>query len=526
MSSKRGRGRPPKVKRNISGLRNQKSRPLTPEPTHSQPSEEYSPDWPSDLIVESEDESEAEEFDLANEDGMKSKPGSDIDVDSDVEVEGEEKAFSLATEFLEDEVLLERLLSQAEKRGDDADEEEWVPPRVRYQRQRRKQEKKTRGKYKKGPDVGSKSLRTQRRYRKSIAIQTKLQAGSDFVKHPLISPDASAALDTSTVEMASLSDGAGMSGIEDQSPYIIDEDAHSEASAMSVDEQAINSAGSDSDSDSLPENALSPPLTEEEAMHEWELEAEYETLMFGAVPEIRDWNTLRDQIKQDLKKKAKTLTLAQFNQLTIIRNFATLHLKGLSRLAASREIALQWHEGEGFHFARQVRALARHYQRFEQLPVEKRGGLRASRSLLCDQTVKTAARDWLMAQKIGTVRPTLFQRALNDVILPALGIHPKTPLCERTARRWLVKLGFRRTVFRKGIYVGGHEREDVVKYRNEVFLPVMAEYEKRMIQYELRDGVLVGVRPTLAPGEKEIIAEFHDEASFHAFESLNSAWWV
>ncbi|KAF8160489.1 hypothetical protein K438DRAFT_1776473 [Mycena galopus ATCC 62051] len=94
--------------------------PSNPEPAPSKPSKpEYSPDWPN----ESDDESEAEEFDLANEDGMKS----DIDVDSDVEVEREGEAFSLATEFLE------QLLSQAERRGDDADEEEWVPPRVRYQ---------------------------------------------------------------------------------------------------------------------------------------------------------------------------------------------------------------------------------------------------------------------------------------------------------------------------------------------------------------------------------------------------------
>jgi hypothetical protein len=88
---------------------------------------------------------------------------------------------------------------------------------------------------------------------------------------------------------------------------------------------------------------------------------------------------------------------------------------------------------------------------------------------------------------------------LNDVILPALGLHPKNPLCERTARRWLVKLGFRRTVFRKGIYIDGHEREDVVKYWDEVFLPAMAQYEKRMTQYVIRDGVLVGIPPKLAP---------------------------
>jgi hypothetical protein len=44
-------------------------------------------------------------------------------------------------EALDDEVLLEKLLSQSEKVGEDADEEEWVPSRVRYQRQRHKEEK-------------------------------------------------------------------------------------------------------------------------------------------------------------------------------------------------------------------------------------------------------------------------------------------------------------------------------------------------------------------------------------------------
>jgi hypothetical protein len=74
-----------------------------PDAAPSKPSDpEYSSDWPSDLVDESEDESEDEEFDLGNEDGMKSKPGSDIDVDSDVEVEEEDQAFSLSTEFLED----------------------------------------------------------------------------------------------------------------------------------------------------------------------------------------------------------------------------------------------------------------------------------------------------------------------------------------------------------------------------------------------------------------------------------------
>jgi hypothetical protein len=59
------------------------------------------------------------------------------------------------------------------------------------------------------------------------------------------------------------------------------------------------------------------------------------------------------------------------NKLTILHNFAMLHIKGVKRIAASEEIAQSWHEGTGSHFTHQIRVLARHYQLFEQLPEEK-----------------------------------------------------------------------------------------------------------------------------------------------------------
>ena len=70
----------------------------------------------------------------------------------------------------------------------------------------------------------------------------------------------------------------------------------------------------------------------------------------------------------------------------ILSIFATLCLKGVLRMQASAEIAYQWHDGDGVHFARWIRALARHYQIFEQLPAERHGG--RSISFLEDEMVK------------------------------------------------------------------------------------------------------------------------------------------
>jgi hypothetical protein len=161
-----------------------------------------------------------------------------------------------------------------------------------------------------------------------------------------------------------------------------------------------------------------------------------------------------------------------------------LRLKGTSRMGASMEIAWQWHEGNGLWYSRRVRALARHYQIFEQLPREKRGGARGSRSFFHDESVETRCRTWLSNIPTGQVTPRALQNALHSTIFPELGIIPKQPISERTARRWLIKLGWRRTIIRKGVYMDGHEREDVVKYRNEIYLPAMLKFERRMVQFE------------------------------------------
>jgi hypothetical protein len=243
-----------------------------------------------------------------------------------------------------------------------------------------------------------------------------------------------------------------------------------------------------------------------------------------AKEDIRSWEELREQLKSDLlegyKKNERPTNV---NKLTIIRNFATLRIKGVRRIAASEEIARQFHEGTGRHFARQIRVLARHYQLFEQLPEEKRGGT-GGRSLLKDERVQAAARTYLSGVPLGEVTPRKFHHALNDDILPTLGFTVRNGLSERTARRWLLSLGWRRTRVKKGVYMDGHERPDVVAYRNDKFLPLMAELERRMAQWRPEGPDLVRVEPELRPGEKRIIAVFQDESCFHANDHKQTSW--
>jgi hypothetical protein len=76
------------------------------------------------------------------------------------------------------------------------------------------------------------------------------------------------------------------------------------------------------------------------------------------------------------------------------------------------------------------------------------------------------------------ITPFRLMKQVNEVIIPSLGLDAGgQKISEWTACRWLAKLGYELKEVKKGIYIDGHEREDVVAYRNE-FLKEFAEYER------------------------------------------------
>jgi hypothetical protein len=92
-------------------------------------------------------------------------------------------------------------------------------------------------------------------------------------------------------------------------------------------------------------------------------------------------------------------------------------------------------------------------------------------------------------------------------------------------RRWPHTIGFQRKMVSKGMYHDGHERSDVVAYRNDAYLPQMKALERRMGVWN-QDGqaVWLEVSPILRPGEKEIVTFFHDVTTVHAQEMPKYVW--
>ena len=91
-------------------------------------------------------------------------------------------------------------------------------------------------------------------------------------------------------------------------------------------------------------------------------------------------------------------------------------------------------------------------------------------------------------------------------------------ISNETARRWLHYLGFNMNDHHKGVFFDGHDREDVVAYRNDL-LKQLAKLDETTITPSTPC-------PSLADGEKKYIRIYHDESTFFANAShLERASW-
>ena len=96
----------------------------------------------------------------------------------------------------------------------------------------------------------------------------------------------------------------------------------------------------------------------------------------------------------------------------------------------------------------------------------------------------------------------------------------------RTARGWLHMMGANFRDFRKDVYVDGHEREDVQRYRREEFIPKWLELRKRLCQFDPDHEASPWRIPTGLGDEKPTILVTHDESTFNANDGRKRGWIV
>ncbi len=184
-------------------------------------------------------------------------------------------------------------------------------------------------------------------------------------------------------------------------------------------------------------------------------------------------------------------------------------------------------QGSGETKVRMLRKWILTFVRVGQLPFQKSG---KKWSILKDEDVKGALQLELMEHTKG--RCIMAKDIVDIVSTPRLqglfsraGI-TKPSISERTAHHWLTRLEWQYGLPQKGMYVDGHEREDVVKYR-QAFIERWKQYEKRFHLWD-NDGnplpLPKGFPVPGAIGRFRLILVTHDESIFFQNDLQKSRW--
>ncbi|KAG2153114.1 uncharacterized protein EDB93DRAFT_1082693 [Suillus bovinus] len=96
----------------------------------------------------------------------------------------------------------------------------------------------------------------------------------------------------------------------------------------------------------------------------------------------------------------------------------------------------------------------------------------------------------------------------------------------RTAQRWMNHLGYCWKKEPKGQYSDGHEQEDVVYFRQNVFLPAWNHYQTRMTKWNQEGDITVEDIETNGTTLSScwVIMWFHDELTFYAHDRRKQRW--
>jgi hypothetical protein len=213
------------------------------------------------------------------------------------------------------------------------------------------------------------------------------------------------------------------------------------------------------------------------------------------------------------------------------------------RSAETHGFAVKWG-------GRQLRGWSVHWLQTRELPKSLKGQHAKVYSLLSNPTVAAELRAYVRSNKWAVNPAKLAQFARNQLIdtaadqylhhiiqeemprglkqymeielFPRIHLKVGRGISLSTARRWLHLEGFRYISHKKGLYFDGHDRPDVLAYRQDYFLPTMKSLESRLVQYVVGD-----VETEIPPSnfvERQLVLCSHDESTSQANDSCEKSW--
>ena len=237
-------------------------------------------------------------------------------------------------------------------------------------------------------------------------------------------------------------------------------------------------------------------------------------------------NLLRDHA---VLLKARETLQGQGKSLDIVFQARITAMIGVLNLFLDSELSYTWRQsamivakaqGHGSTRARSLRAWVLDFVREGKLPLHSYGYTR--QTVLEDDAVlqeiqgelaKKANGGFIRAEDVCEIVASEKIQAL----FARLGVHkPRVSLA--TAKRWLARLKWRYSKKKNGMYIDGHERDDVVAYR-QAFVDRWAEYEPRFQIWDADGNPL----PCLSDS-RPLILVTHDESIFFQNDERTTCW--
>ena len=217
--------------------------------------------------------------------------------------------------------------------------------------------------------------------------------------------------------------------------------------------------------------------------------------------------------------KDKSLISQVKNRLQLILQYINLRLAGHRCMEASQTIAVSI--GKGKYQARLIRAWTQNFVIYRSIPTSMRGKHQKIKSLLGDEDIYQMITEYL--RSVGcNVTVDKFKEYIEQEVFPSVGIEIKKSISNTTVRAWLKYFGWTFRTGAKDIYYDGHERSDVLEYRQE-FLAEMEQLEQWMPKPS-DDDIMILIEPNLNEGNKRHILVTHDESVFYANDGKKTFW--
>jgi hypothetical protein len=143
----------------------------------------------------------------------------------------------------------------------------------------------------------------------------------------------------------------------------------------------------------------------------------------------------------------------------------------------------------------------------------------SGRSLIDDEDFAQEIHQQLQSLKPNEVRAEAIVKFLDNPEMLAR-LQRKKTISLTTAQTWMKKMGYRWSYDPKGQYVDGHERPDVVAFRNGIFLPAIEEILDRTTKWDTKNET----HEDPPEGVCRVVIWYHDESTFYAHDRRTRHW--